>query len=1113
MSGFDLSNFLAAFFDEARDRLVSINRGLVEFESETIDDEGLVALRRDAHTIKGSALMLGVTDVGGVAHLFEDAMENLIQNPELRVPKMIQFLYDLHDHLDERLEEVDTEPRLDPKALREDYERLLQEVRSGGGSAVEEEKQEETSLIGAEEAASWKKQVDSAAGQMATAEEEVATEEDVAAASEDEAAAEAVASVDIDAMMPDGMFDADANDDLLAAAAGGGVDVLDEEEASPALMEAETQAPLDAPVVDMGDDDEEEATFDIVDEDASEHLDVGSGIEELEEVLTFGDDFGGEDVSSLLEGEDVLVYEESQDGEGLASSSDMVSVGARPVAEADSEPAALARHDEEERRRAQEEARRKAEEEERRRAQEEARRKAEEEERRRAQEEARRKAEEEARRRAQEEARRKAEEEARRRAQEEARRKAEEKERRRAQEIARRKAAAEQARREAAEAARKEAEERARRDAERRAAIAAQAAKQVQQKAEQQRVEEAARAAPPKVAKAASGERQEKENRFRPTVAGEKSSKRSTGQRKASGRFLRVDAARLEELSSYVVELSTERSHGEDLVSQFRALQREFRELRQMWNELQQGMGQMNPEEQARLMQAMSRSFDRGMRGMSRYIETQRFSQLRSEMMLKELRDQVLSLMLRPLDNIFSTFPRAVRDVAVKLGKRVKLVIDGSDTEIDQGISEALVEPLVHLLNNAVAHGVEMPEERVAAGKPPVAQVSIIARQSGNEIHIEVVDDGRGLDVDLIKATAVERGVTTQVEADEMDSAEILEMIFRPGFSTKKEVSDVSGRGIGMNVVQDTVRRLTGAIRIDSEKGQGTRFMLSLPVSIAVQHALVFRMAGQRFGMLIHLVEQVVPLASQKIEKGPGGKDFMRYGHQLVALVDMRQMLADGDGAEISEKPYVIIAEHIEGFVGIVVDEMYDEMEIVVRDLDPYIKRYQPQGLMGTTIATDGSVLILLEPYGIKEMGRTAPDQAIEIEVAEEEKMDLSVLLVEDSLIARQIEKGVFESMGFTVETAIDGMDGLEKLQKGRFDLVVTDLEMPRLDGFGFVRRIRNQPEYEDLPIMVISTRESAEDRMRALEAGADSYMIKQQLQGEKIMDAVQSLVGSVPAN
>ncbi len=1075
MSGFDLSNFLAAFFDEARDRLISINRGLVEFESETLDDEGLVALRRDAHTIKGSALMLGVTDVGGVAHLFEDAMENLIQHPELRVPRMTQFLYDLHDLLDERLEEVDTEPRLDAKKLREDYEQLLHEVRSDGGNTEKQPDvtKEEPSLIGADEAASWKEHRDETGS---TVKPEAVT-----------TTTESPPEVDIEAMMPEGMFVEDPTNEVLTAAA------TEVEDAKPSPIS-------DDPSVITGGEELPDYEHPVPQETkASDEFSIE--VEENDEALAFGgldDAFSDADVQSLLgdmnDSPDLFVYgDDIEDETPTAHDSLLPETINANVDEPETDknkPQKISVASEEnvqqieKQRKANIAAYREAE-------LQTVRAELQ------AEEAARKEAEAKA-----AEERRKAEETARK----EAEAKAAE-ERRKAEEAARKEAEAKAAeeRRKAEEAARK-AKEKARKQA-----LADEVSRRKQEAATLQQQKEPVVGQQQNHQRAEPGK--ENANRFRPQPAvAEGAARKSSGQRQASGRFLRVDAARLEELSSYVVELSTESSRGEEQERQFHELQREFRELRLKWRELESGMGQMSPEDQASLMQSMHRSFERGLRGMSRYAEAQRFAQLRSEMMLKELRDQVLSLMLRPLDTIFSTFPRAVRDVAVKLGKRVKLVIDGSDTEIDQGIAEALVEPLVHLLNNAVSHGIEMPEERVKAGKPPIAQVSIIARQSGSEIHIEVVDDGRGLDVELIKATAVERGVTTQVEADEMDSAELLEMIFRPGFSTKKEVSDVSGRGIGMNIVQDTVRRLTGSIRIDSEKGQGTRFMLSLPVSIAVQHALVFRMADQRFGMLIHLIEQIVPLANQKVEKGQGGKDFMHYGYHQVALVDMRRMLAGDDEANISDHPYVIIAEHIEGFVGIVVDEMYDEMEIVVRDLDPYIKRYQPQGLMGTTIAADGSVLILLEPYGIKEMGRTAPDQAISVDVAEEDKMDFSVLLVEDSLIARQIEKSVFESIGFTVETAIDGLDGLEKLAKNQFDLIVTDLEMPRLDGFGFVRRVRNQDEYEDLPIMVISTRESAEDRMRALEGGADAYMIKQQLQGDKILETVKSLLGAVPA-
>ncbi|MDQ6973796.1 MAG: response regulator [Mariprofundaceae bacterium] len=586
----------------------------------------------------------------------------------------------------------------------------------------------------------------------------------------------------------------------------------------------------------------------------------------------------------------------------------------------------------------------------------------------------------------------------------------------------------------------------------------------------------------------------------------------TTAQRKSSGRFLRVDAERLEILSNQVIELSTQQARDEAFETQFKQLSKHFRTLQRDFQAFEKATEEIDIESMKKNFNHLSIGFEQQSRQQRRFIEEVRFSNIRNEHMMRDLRDQVLSLMLRPLDNIFSTFPRSVRDVAIRLNKRVRLVIGGKTLEMDQGVTESLVEPLIHLLNNAVAHGIETPEERIAAGKPEEGQVSIIARQNGSEIRIEVIDDGRGLNTETIKKSAVSKGVTTQVEADQMDSAEILEMIFRPGFTTKEQVDETSGRGIGMNVVQDTVRRLTGSIRIQSDVGYGTRFILSIPVSIAVQFALIFRMGNMRFGMLTHMVEQAIPYNPKQIQRGSDNKEFILYENYHVPLVDMRHVLGNMDGSSQSEKKgNIIVAEHIEGYVGIVVDELVDDVEIVVRDLDPYIKRYNPQGIMGNTIASDGSVIMLLEPYGIKEMGRTSPDQAIEIHVQESEQLHFNILLVDDSLIAREVEKSIFESIGFAVDTAIDGLDALEKLQAKDYDMVVTDLEMPRLDGFGLVRRIRNQSRYEHLPLMIISTRESTEDRMRALESGADTYMIKQQLQGDAILQTVKALIGKVP--
>ena len=810
MSGFDLSNFLAAFFDEARERLNSINQHLVNFESGAISEDELVDLRRDAHTIKGSALMLGVKDVGGVGHLFEDAIEHLIKNPELRTAAMIQFLYDLHDQLEKRLDDPEGLEPLDPDALRAAYDELVSSLQSGApadelaeAETAEEEGAAAGGLIGADEAAEWKKSREP------------------------------------------------------------------NEPASPEVLEeGEVEGVLAADDGQIADSFEKQALTPLPEQSTADEID-----------------------------------------------------------------------------------------------------------------------------------------------------------------------------------------------------------------------------------------------NFRPDVS--QIEMKSGGHRQSSGRFLRVDAGRLEELSNHVIELSTEQSRGESIEQSMHMLHLQMRAIRREWQQFKNSMTSGNEKELESGMRSLDEALDRQVRKTRFFIDEYSHGQIRSGLMLRDLRDQVLSLMLRPLDSIFSTFPRAIRDVAVRSDKRVNLQIAGKSVEIDQGVAESLVEPLVHLLNNAVAHGIESPEDRVAAGKPEEGQITILARQSGNEVRIEVVDDGRGIDSERVKEVAVERGVTTQAEVDAMDSAEILEMIFRPGFSTHSDVDDLAGRGIGMNVVQDALRRLTGSIRIHTKVGEGSRFILSMPVRIAVQQALLFRMGDQKFGMLTHMIDQAIPLKKQELEKGAGGKDFIRYGNHLVPIVDLRNMMTSRADA-LSDFPYVLIAEHIEGFVGIVIDELFSDHEIVVRDLDPYIKRYQPQGLMGNTIAADGSILLLLEPYGIKEMGRTSPDDDLDIEIPEDEKFSFKVLLADDSLIARKVEQGILEHLGFDVDTAIDGMDALAKLDSGQYDMVVTDLEMPRLDGFGLVRRMRNQPQHEEMPVLIISTRESAEDRMRAMEAGADAYLVKQQLDSENLLKSIRMLIGPI---
>ena len=962
MSGLDLSQFLASFFDEARGRLSSINEGLVAFEAGTLDEEGLIRLRRDAHTIKGSAMMLGVEDVGGVAHVFEDAMEHLIEHPERRTPAMIQFLFDLHDQLAARLQSEDAEG-LDAPAARAQLETLMAEAAEGERlppEAVREQPREEQPADVSETAAPEEALVRAA--------ETGEPDDGAAGAATDEAADAAAGSMGLDmGQFLASFFDeargrlSSINEGLVAFEAG----TLDEEGLIRLRRDAHT---IKGSAMMLGVEDVGGVAH--VFEDAMEHL-IEHPERRTPAMIQFLFDLHDQ-LAARLQSEDAerldapvarsrlttLLAELEQAGESQAATVDEARAGD---------------------------------------------------------------------------------------------------------------------------------EERAASNAEIEAAADESAG-----------VTET--------------------NRFRPDLS---ETRARVSHARGSGRFLRVDADRLDALAGQVIELGTTKSEHGRLSRDARTLSRHLSRAQGMVARLRERLPGAGGDDAA-VLEALDR-LDAHLASVSllgrRLEHDAGYVAERQRIQLDDLRDRVLGLMLRPLDAVFATFPRAVRDMAQRYDKKVRLVMAGETVECDQGVVDALTEPLVHLVNNAIAHGIETPEERLRAGKPEAGQVTLAATQSGSEIQIEVVDDGRGIDPDVVRRVAVEKGVTTQAEAEAMDDAEALEMIFRPGFSTRREVDQTAGRGIGMNVVQDTLRRLTGAIRIDTEKGQGTRFIISLPVSIAVQRALLFRMGGQRFGMLTHMLEHVAAPGPGDIEEAEGRR-YLAYDGQKVPLVDLRRMLPGDAGAELAEQPMVLIAKHIEGFTGIVVDELYGDAEVIVRELDPYLKRYQAQGLMGNTIAEDGSVVLLIEPYGIKEMGRTAPDARLERAAREarppeaetEAPARFRALLAEDSIIARQVEKALLESMGARVDTAIDGLDALEKMQRRDYDILITDLEMPRLDGFGLVRRVRNEKRYEDLPILIISTRESAEDRLKGLEAGADAYLVKQKLDQGGLRDALHALLGPLDA-
>ncbi len=573
---------------------------------------------------------------------------------------------------------------------------------------------------------------------------------------------------------------------------------------------------------------------------------------------------------------------------------------------------------------------------------------------------------------------------------------------------------------------------------------------------------------------------------FRPDLTGlEMDSAAAVEQ--GSGNFLRIDRTRFARLSNQIIELGSGRYMEAFPEQKLQQVMQGFRDLKQSM------LTDANQQPQT----AWQGEFDRQLRQLQQLGESMRARQQRSTAMLDDLRDQVLGLMLRPLNTVFSVFPRTVRDVGKRSGKKVQLLLAGDAVEMDQEAAEKLTGPLVHLINNAVAHGIENPTVRKKCGKPEQGQISIIASQKGSDVEIIVSDDGKGMDIDLIRDSAIAKGLISQAEGAEMDASEIMELIFQPGFSTRHEVDDLAGRGMGMSVVQAVLHELTGTIHIHSEKGRGTQFSLTIPASIAVRQAIVLSIAGQRFGLLANLVRQVVPYSQQEIKTGHGpySHGYIDFEHHRVPIIDLHRALKQQREEQPNGACSVIIVEYLEGFLGLVVDKIEAEKEILVREMDPYLKRYQPVGLMGCTLTRDGAVLLLIDPDGLKEMWRTAPDP--ELPDGCSGTFNQRMMLVDDSSIALEIEKSMFEAMGFSVDTAIGGTDALEKIGLRQYDLLVTDLGMPEIDGIELITKIRTVDNYQDLPILMLATLESEDEKQRALAAGANAYLVKRHLKSE----------------
>ncbi|MFP2930992.1 hybrid sensor histidine kinase/response regulator, partial [Pyxidicoccus sp. 3LG] len=466
---------------------------------------------------------------------------------------------------------------------------------------------------------------------------------------------------------------------------------------------------------------------------------------------------------------------------------------------------------------------------------------------------------------------------------------------------------------------------------------------------------------------------------------------------------------------------------------------------------------------------------------------------------LAKMADHVAEARLVPLSTVFDAFPRAVREMSRTQGKEVELVIENADIGVDRSMLGDVRDALVHLLRNSVDHGVESPDTRQQLGKPLSGRIRIKVRVDGDMLHIEVEDDGRGIDPERLRQAAVNKRLITQVQAAALSEREAIELIFRPGFSTRDQVSELSGRGVGMDVVKRKVETLGGSVGVNSRIGRGTIITLRLPQSLALMKVLLVRLGDDVYGMPAADVEAVMRVKpDDRLEIF--GTLAVRHRGKPTALVALGPLLGLNGGNRF-DKPPAVVVRHGEDHAALVVDGFVDEREVAVKPCGGEFLKGAPF-IAGTAALEDGRIAVLLHVPDIMAEVRRMARPVTQAPAARR----LRVLLVDDSPIARATEGALVKALGHSLEEAQDGEEAYAKVQNNQYDLILTDVQMPKMDGFSLARRLKSTPAVARIPVIILSSLASPEDKRRGLDAGADAYLVKGELGVEVLAQAIDRL-------
>lgn len=474
------------------------------------------------------------------------------------------------------------------------------------------------------------------------------------------------------------------------------------------------------------------------------------------------------------------------------------------------------------------------------------------------------------------------------------------------------------------------------------------------------------------------------------------------------------------------------------------------------------------------------------------------------EMLMEELHGQTLILRMLPLAMVFDSAPHLVRELARSIGKEVDCMVGGNDIELDRQLIERLGDPIMHLLRNAVGHGIETPDQRAKAGKPRRGRVSLSARQDAGGVIIEIADDGQGLSLAAIRDKAQKRGLFTAEQALALTDAELTNLIFLPGFSTSAIITDVSGRGVGMDVVKRyVVDELQGSVQLHSQPTVGTTVTLRLPRSLAVMRVLLVSAGGQTVGFTAPHVSQLLQVPAERL-LDVAERQALIFHNELVPVVGLAELLSLPESPTGDEVLLVVVQASNEK-LALRVDRLIDERNLVIKPLPPHLTHLPlASGMVMTGRNELVSVLQAPALLSLARRSTVGKQQTGPVEGTPR----VRVLVVDDSLNTREIEKDVLEAHGYQVTLAEDGVDGLAKARSSQFDAVLTDVEMPKMDGFSLTAALREEENYRDVPIIIITSRQKEEDQRRGIQVGADAYIVKGDFEQSRLIETLKSLLG-----